>query len=83
MSSDHPVTTGDQLKAWRKRVALQHYGHAARGLSQAKAAKLLGMGLSGYQYLEAGTNRITDTMARLLWFIETYGPPPVDVFGEG
>jgi len=83
MSSDHPITAADQLKAWRKRVALKHFGHAARGLSQAKAAGLLGISRSGYEYLEAGQRGITDTMARLLWFIETYGPPPVDVFGEG
>jgi transcriptional regulator with XRE-family HTH domain len=46
----------NQLKAWRK----------ARNLTQEKAAYIVGITPRHWQRLEAGTNRLTPTIERLI-----------------
>jgi transcriptional regulator with XRE-family HTH domain len=48
------------------------------GLTQQEMATAIGYATNAYQRLEAGTRRISKTVARLVWMIESHGLPKWD-----
>jgi hypothetical protein len=58
--------TAKELQAWQDRL----------GLTQVEAAAELKMSPQGYRHLLAGRRRVSEQIALLCWYRESYGPKP-------